>query len=113
MTTPTPDMPDEIWFEYDQDGLPCAYDVPELGTIKYLRSDLAAPSQWRDISSCPKPSGRVLLAAKTPFGYAVQYGHWYSINNTWVYDGYSFGNATTQPDFWQPLPQPPTLKEKI
>lgn len=69
------------------------------------------PEGWQDISTAPKPSGQVILAAINQFGrYEVANGHWYATYNKWVYDCHFPPKA--QPTHWMPLPQPPTEKER-
>ncbi len=50
MTTPTPDMPDEIYAKNNPEIWPNKvwYGTRGMG-VKYVRADLAAPSQWLSV----------------------------------------------------------------
>lgn len=71
--------------------------------------DLLKQVEWQPIETAPRTGERILLAVE---GFRKSnYGHWYSVGNRFVYDGYDFGNPTKQPTHWRKLPDTPK-KEK-
>ncbi len=112
MTPPTPDMPEPS--NADMALIPdsvAAWIDWQAQQIAALESqlDLAAPSQWRDISSAPR-DGTWILGYVSNDDTFHEYAQIRWMSYHWLCDD---GKEFHNPTHWQPLPQPPTLKEKI
>ncbi len=122
---PCPDMPTEIWaipypFSEWRHTSEQACHVARMdgcgNPTKYVRADLAAPSQWQTIDSAPRDGTPYLAWAD---GREVVYTWWAEVesclgqkkmgyktlNGFWA----NFG-ACINPTHWMPLPQPPAAE---
>ncbi len=122
---PRPDMPSEVWIaDVSMDPKSEILEIVDdiYGGTKYRRDDLAAPSQWRDmpkswhVSWMGEDDGAFLCQIKRhddDLGYLGDITFVSRKSLVSIQQAYNFAVDEVLKEYDVPLPQPPTLKEKI